>query len=126
MLKDANTIGFIPTRDPARARHFFSEILELEFVVDAHFALVYRVAGGTLRVVRMDEFMPATYTIFGWEVEDLSAKAEKLAKRGVEIARYSFVEQDQNGIWTAPGGEKVLWFLDPDGNTLSLSEPAPR
>ena len=26
------------------------------------------------------------------------------------------------GIWTAPSGDKVAWFTDPDGNTLSLTE----
>jgi hypothetical protein len=31
-------------------------------------------------------------------------------------------DQDERGIWTAPGGAKVAWFKDPDGNTLSVSE----
>jgi len=31
-------------------------------------------------------------------------------------------EQDELGIWTAPGGSKVAWFKDPDGNVLSLTE----
>jgi len=30
--------------------------------------------------------------------------------------------QDELGIWTAPRGDKVAWFKDPDGNTLSVSE----
>ena len=25
------------------------------------------------------------------------------------------------GIWTAPNGDRVAWFKDPDGNTLSIS-----
>ena len=122
MLRDAAIIGFIPTTDGVRAKHFFSEVLGLEFVVDAQFALVFRVGAGTLRVVRMEEFTPVPYTIFGWEVEDVAARARELAERGVEIARYSFLEQDEGGLWTSPGGDKVLWFRDPDGNTLSLSQ----
>jgi predicted enzyme related to lactoylglutathione lyase len=30
--------------------------------------------------------------------------------------------QDERGIWAAPGGARVAWFKDPDGNTLSLGQ----
>jgi hypothetical protein len=30
--------------------------------------------------------------------------------------------QDQLGIWNAPGGAKVAWFKDPDGNVLSVTQ----
>jgi len=30
--------------------------------------------------------------------------------------------QDELGVWDAPGGSKVAWFKDPDGNTLSIAE----
>jgi predicted enzyme related to lactoylglutathione lyase len=30
--------------------------------------------------------------------------------------------QDAEGIWTAPGGAKIAWFKDPDGNILSLTQ----
>ena len=29
-----------------------------------------------------------------------------------------------HGVWTTPTGEKVAWFADPDGNTLSLTQDA--
>jgi len=32
------------------------------------------------------------------------------------------MDQDNRGIWTAPSGARVVWFKDPDGNTLSLTE----
>jgi len=41
---------------------------------------------------------------------------------GVKFERYEFVKQDELGIWTAPGGTRVAWFLDPDGNNLSVSQ----
>jgi hypothetical protein len=47
---------------------------------------------------------------------------KELASRGVSSERYGFLEQDELGVWTAPGGAKVAWFKDPDGNVLSLSE----
>jgi len=32
------------------------------------------------------------------------------------------MDQDGDGIWTAPGGDKAAWFADPDGNILSLNQ----
>jgi hypothetical protein len=34
------------------------------------------------------------------------------------------MSQDADGIWTAPGGARVAWFPDPDGNVLSLTQSA--
>jgi hypothetical protein len=50
------------------------------------------------------------------------ASVTELAAKGVEFTRYGFMEQDERGIWNAPGGTRVAWFKDPDGNTLSLSQ----
>ena len=33
--------------------------------------------------------------------------------------------QDDSGVWTTPNGDRVAWFKDPDGNTLSLTQSAP-
>jgi predicted enzyme related to lactoylglutathione lyase len=38
------------------------------------------------------------------------------------FSRYPGMDQDENGVWTTQGGEKVAWFADPDGNTLSLTQ----
>jgi hypothetical protein len=42
--------------------------------------------------------------------------------RGVAFEIYPFAQDQQRGIWTAPGGDKVAWFKDPDGNVLSVSQ----
>ena len=46
----------------------------------------------------------------------------ELRSRGVEPLRYEGLEQDEGGAWTAPGGSRIAWFADPDGNTLSLQQ----
>ena len=48
--------------------------------------------------------------------------AAGLQAEGVRFERFGFCEQDALGIWTAPTGEKVAWFKDPDGNILSVSQ----
>jgi hypothetical protein len=50
----------------------------------------------------------------------LAAKA--LENAGVKFSRYPGMRQDELGIWTSPGGAKVAWFKDADGNTLSITQ----
>jgi hypothetical protein len=46
-----------------------------------------------------------------------------LGEQGVAFERFPGMEQDELGIWTTPGGDKVARFKDPDGNVLSLTQP---
>jgi catechol 2,3-dioxygenase-like lactoylglutathione lyase family enzyme len=122
-LATLNPIGFIPTNNAEAARTFYEQTLGLTFVSQDQFALVFRV-GPTqtmLRVVCSGDVTPAPFTIFGWEVTDIHATIAELSAKGVEFLRFGFFEQDEAGVWAAPGGAKVAWFKDPDGNTLSLS-----
>jgi len=48
--------------------------------------------------------------------------ASAMKKKGVKFEHFPEMEQDALGIWSVPGGAKVAWFKDPDGNILSLSE----
>ena len=41
---------------------------------------------------------------------------------GFQQDRWPFVQDKKLGIWTAPTGDKVAWFKDPDGNVLSVSQ----
>lgn len=117
-------VGFIPTTKPEAARAFYEKTLGLRFESADQFAIVFRVgpANIMLRVTIVPEFTPQQFTIFGWQVDDIVASVTDLAAKGVEFTRYGFMEQDERGIWNAPGGTKVAWFHDPDGNTLSLSQ----
>ena len=125
MLSATPIIGFVPTRDAGRSREFYENTLGLTFVADDGFALVFRSGGNMIRIARVQELLPAVHTILGWEVADIVAEAGALTGRGVVFMRYPFLPADQVdalGIWSAPGGTKVAWFQDPDGNTLSLSQ----
>lgn len=75
-----------------------------------------------LRVTVVRELNAAGYTILGWNVADIAAAAQALTEAGVAFQRYPGLEQDELGIWSAPGGAKVAWFNDPDGNILSISQ----
>jgi hypothetical protein len=65
---------------------------------------------------------PVDFTVFGWEVGDIEQVVKELSDKGVPFRRYTGMEQDESGIWHAPGRAKIAWFQDPDGNTLSVAE----
>lgn len=124
-LATSPPIGFIPTQNPEAAREFYEQLLGLRFVTDNDFAMVFHVGpepGMMLRIVRAPSFTPATYTAFGWIVDDLKRTIDDLAAKGIRFSRYPYFQQDEHGIWNAPDGTSVAWFQDPDGNTLSLSQ----
>jgi arachidonate 15-lipoxygenase len=56
-----------------------------------------------------------------WSFAQYDLRAD-LAARGVDFERFDGVEQDEQGVWAAPGGALVAWFKDPDGNVLSLTQ----
>lgn len=116
-------IGFVTTKDPVRAREFYGERLRFRFISEDDFAIVFDANGTMLRVVKGAKSEPRQHTILGWESVDIAADVRELAARGVTFEQYgmSFMPQDEQGIWTAPNGDKVAWFKDPDGNVLSLS-----
>ncbi len=122
MLGSTDIIAFVPTTDPIRARNFYESVLGLRFVSDDGFALVLDANGVMVRIVKLHEFTPVQYTILGWQVKDIEDVVRGLAQKGIQFERYGFFKQDDLGIWTAPSGDKVAWFKDPDGNTLSVSQ----
>jgi catechol 2,3-dioxygenase-like lactoylglutathione lyase family enzyme len=121
MLGSLDIVAFIPTTDAGKARTFYEGVLGLRFVKDDGFAMVLDANGIMVRVARA-QFTPAQFTILGWQVTDIEKVAAALAEKGVHFERFGFFEQDALGVWTAPTGDKVAWFKDPDGNILSVSQ----
>jgi catechol 2,3-dioxygenase-like lactoylglutathione lyase family enzyme len=121
VLDSASVVGFIPTTDFGRATAFFATKLGLRLVAKDDFALVFESGGTTIRIVKVTGFAPAGFTILGWQVDDIRKCVVALRKRGIAFKRYAGMKQDALGIWTAPGGTRVAWFKDPDGNVLSVS-----
>jgi len=122
MLASSKMIGFVPTRDSQKAREFYEGKLGFQFISDDQFALVVRAGETIIRIAKARDFTPTAYTVLGWEVRDIEAMVRWLQERGVVFEEYPFVQDKELGIWTAPTGDKVAWFKDPDGNVLSVSQ----
>jgi catechol 2,3-dioxygenase-like lactoylglutathione lyase family enzyme len=122
MLGNADAVAFVPSSDLVRSGAFYGDTLGLELREDTPIARVFDANGTALRVTLVDRIVPAPYTVLGWTVRELDETIRSLRGRGVTFERFEGMSQDELGVWTTPGGGRVAWFKDPDGNVLSLTE----
>lgn len=122
MLEDFALVAFVGSRDLEASNQFYGGLLGLPLIESSEFANAYAARGAQLRVTRVSEVAPARYTVLGWQVKDIVASIQTLSQAGVAFRHYDELTQDGLGVWTAPGGARVAWFADPDGNVLSLQQ----
>ncbi|PWQ99558.1 VOC family protein [Leucothrix arctica] len=117
-----NSILFLATSNPVESKQFYETQLELTFISEDDFALVFDVDGIELRIQKVESVNAPQYTTLGWSVEDIKSVVSTLTSNGVNFERYDMLEQDELCIWSSQSGAKVAWFKDPDGNNLSITE----
>ena len=123
ILESATPTIVICTKERARSTTFYRDALGLILEREDNFAAIFNTGGVTLRVSLVAEFTPHEHTILGFRVSDVPGTVTALRERDVSFNIYPRFQQDDLGIWTAPGGAiQVAWFKDPDGNVLGLIE----
>ena len=123
MLSSAHFMAVVYTRDLGRARAFYEGVLGFTVVHEDPMGLELAVGGARVRVGIQDGFVPRDGTVVGWFVDDVAAVIGWLAAKGIDTERYPGMQQDELGVWQPyPGGPRIAWFRDPDGNTLSIRQ----
>ncbi len=122
VLSSAKAISFIVTRDRARAKAFYGDTLGFALTEETDFAVVFDLNGTMLRIPTVADHSAQAHTVLGWEVPDITETVRALRDRGVAFIVYEGFGQDGLGVWIAPGGTRIAWFKDPDGNVLSLTQ----
>lgn len=122
MLANERLVAFGATTNADRAAQFYGDVLGLSRRSEDAFALVFEANGVELRLQKLETLVPQGFTVLGWQVRDMDAVLDALARRGVRVERYSGLAQDARGVWSAPSGARVAWFKDPDGNLLSVAQ----
>jgi catechol 2,3-dioxygenase-like lactoylglutathione lyase family enzyme len=122
-LAHSTPVKFLFTRDRERAKSFYRDTLGLTFVDSDEHADRFDMSGVPLRIVPIADHVPSPHTVLGWDVPVIAVTAAAMKAKGVKFEIYDGFGQDADGVWSAPGGRaKIAWFLDPDGNNLSISE----
>ena len=122
ILAAAKPAIVICTRDRARATEFYRDMLGLELAYEDNLAAVFNIAGITVRVSVVADFVSHEHTILGFRVADVEASVRALREKGVAFIIHPSYKQDELGIVNVPGGNvRVAWMKDPDGNVLSVT-----
>jgi catechol 2,3-dioxygenase-like lactoylglutathione lyase family enzyme len=125
VLAGHSPICFIMTTDRERSKAFYIEKLGLKYVDEDAFATTFDLNGVPLRLSDTGgaPFTPSFHTIMGWQVEDIDATVKQLSEKGITFQIYEGFGQEPSGIWSDPSGRaRIAWFLDPDGNNLSITQ----
>lgn len=123
MLKDKHISAVLPAADITRARNFYRDKLGLEPEnPDAEDNLQYKCGSGSgFLLYQTPNAGTAKNTQMGWSVEDVPAAVAELRAKGVTFEEYDLPGlKTENGIATSPDGSSAAWFLDSEGNILSI------
>ena len=124
MLADSKAFSGFAVDDLQRARQFYEETLGLETTVmdeeNGVMALSHPGDRETIVYVKPD-YVPATFTVLNFPVDDIDAAVDALSDRGVSFERYDEFPQDEKGVMRE-GGPLIAWFKDPAGNIFSVMQ----
>ena len=126
MFADTPAFSGFAVDDLAAATRFYSETLGLRTTSHAPEMplLTLHLAGDRdTMIYEKPDFVPATYTILNFPVDDLDAAVDALTAKGVEMERYDGFDQDEKGIARDSEGPDIAWFTDPAGNILAVLKP---
>jgi len=124
MLTDKKVKAFVTTSDAAAAKKFYGGVLGFTFISEDDYGLSFEMNNSLLRVsiTNKEDAAPQIHTVLGWSVPDIHESVDFLKGRGVQFERYTFLQQDEKGVWQTADGTKVAWFKDPNGNVLSIDQ----
>ncbi len=121
MFKDSRAFSGFAVKDIAQAKAFYGQTLGLEVGEDPDRGLELHLPGGvSVFVYPKPDFVPATYTILNFQVDDIDAAVSELVAAGVVMQRYPGLDADDLGIVRDPRGPMIAWFTDPAGNIISV------
>lgn len=123
MLKDSALMAVLPAKDINRAKDFYRDKLGLEPSETVEDSLVYRTGNGTgFLIYETENAGTAKNTQMGWLTDNLEREMEELRAKGVVFEEYDMPGlKTENGVVDNSWG-KGAWFLDSEGNILSLSQ----
>jgi catechol 2,3-dioxygenase-like lactoylglutathione lyase family enzyme len=124
VLSDHPVFPILLSKDLARSRTFYRDVLGLELVREDPDRLVFRSGGGTQVLISESTTGTSdTQTQAAWRVPDIRAAIADLRARGVRIEEYAPPDPVTVDGIADMGHSWAAWFIDPDRNVLAVVEP---
>jgi catechol 2,3-dioxygenase-like lactoylglutathione lyase family enzyme len=114
----------IPAKDMEGTRRFYEDVLGAQVLTEDPGGILYRSGDSTFSLYPTEFAGTAQHTLGAFMVRDVEAVVADLRSKGV-----TFEDYDLPGVKTTDGiaelgGFRGAWFKDPEGNILSVVEPA--
>jgi catechol 2,3-dioxygenase-like lactoylglutathione lyase family enzyme len=126
MLEGKDAAATLAVSDVERARGFYENTLGLTAIQDDPGGILYK-SGSSVLLVYPSEYAGTNQaTAASWAVgTDFDALVDGLRSAGVAFEHYDDLpETTREGDVHTSGDFKGVWFKDPDGNILSLTNIA--
>jgi len=132
MLENSKAFSGFAAPDIGKVKEFYAKTLGLK-VTEEHGLLTLHLAGGNnVLIYPKPDYVPATFTVLNFPVDDVDLAVDELNKRGVRFEKYndngpsrtggSEIKTGEKGIMRG-NGPTIAWFKDPAGNILSVLKP---
>jgi predicted enzyme related to lactoylglutathione lyase len=124
MLKNHRTHTTVPAADLERAKAYYKDKMGLEPREEDDQVVQYELDGSRFILYLTPNTTRGGHTQLGFQVDDVDAEVADLKTRGVVFEEYDFPGlKTENSVATNPGG-RAAWFIDSEGNTVGLFQPA--
>jgi catechol 2,3-dioxygenase-like lactoylglutathione lyase family enzyme len=132
-LTPARAVTKLPAQDLDRARRFYRDRLGLEPAEERDGGLRYLCGTTEFHLFLSTGSASGRSTQMGFEVGDIDAAVADLRSRGLELESFDFGDLEvEDDIVTVPdnypskgSGERGAFFIDSEGNLLSLGQATP-
>lgn len=122
MLGNAQVGAVLPVKDLEAAKKFYAETLGLKAGEENPGGISFEAGSGTKVFIYPTEFAGTNKaTAVGFTVDDVEVVAEELKGKGVTLEQYDLPGLTREGDIHIMGDTKAIWFKDPDGNIISVS-----
>jgi catechol 2,3-dioxygenase-like lactoylglutathione lyase family enzyme len=122
MFRSTKAFSGFAVDDLQKAREFYEGTLGLRVSGEGDLLTLHLAGDRDTLVYLKPDFVPATYTILNFPVDDIDGAVDELVARGVQLERYEGFDQDEKGIARGAEGPPIAWFTDPAGNILAVLE----
>jgi catechol 2,3-dioxygenase-like lactoylglutathione lyase family enzyme len=117
-------VATIPVTDLDRSKQFYGGTLGLRLLHENPFSARYDAGGGSQLSIFKRPPTKTEHTLAHFEVDDIEGTVRDLKAKGVRFQDYAEGPLKTTNSIAQIGPNRGAWFMDPDGSTLGLMQPA--